>query len=111
MIGAALAGAMASVDGWNVIYLGADLPAEDIASAARTAGALVVAVSLVYVDDRKRVLDELRTLRARLPATVSLVAGGAGARQLETALASSGVGVVESLAEFRSELQRATAAT
>jgi DNA-binding transcriptional MerR regulator/methylmalonyl-CoA mutase cobalamin-binding subunit len=107
VIGAALVGAAAAVQGWNVIYLGADLPASDIATAARLADARVVAVSIVYVDDRERLLDELRVLRARLPHAIPLVAGGAGARQLGAELGASGIRVVAALSDLEPELRAA----
>ncbi|HSA57616.1 MAG TPA: MerR family transcriptional regulator [Gemmatimonadaceae bacterium] len=107
VIGATLAGVTAALEGWSVIYLGADLPAADVAAAALSGGAHAVAISIVYVDDRQRVIEELRTIRDRLPAGVPIIAGGAGARVLERQLVSSGVRVVGSLAELTAELRRA----
>jgi len=107
-LGALLVGATAALERWNVIYLGADLPAADIASAAIAANARVVAVSIVYVDDPERVLHELRALRAELPTAVALVAGGSGAEQLARELALLGVRVQTSLTALRDELRRAT---
>jgi DNA-binding transcriptional MerR regulator/methylmalonyl-CoA mutase cobalamin-binding subunit len=104
-IGAALVGAAAAVAGWNVLYLGADLPARDIADAARVAGVQAVAVSIVYVDDRERVLREMRALRSRLAPEITLIAGGAGASALAAELLAMGVrvesGVPGLLAELR----------
>ena len=91
VIGAALVGAAAAMEGWSVVYLGADVPATDIARAARVSDARVVAVSIVYVDDRERVLGELRLLRTLLAADVRLIAGGSGA--VSHARAISGLGV------------------
>ena len=107
-IGAALVGAAAAVAGWNVLYLGADLPARDIAEAARAAGVQVVAVSIVYVDDRDRVMREMRALRSRLAPEVTLIAGGAGASALAAELSAMGVrvesGVPGLLAELRASI-------
>ena len=107
-IGAALVGAAAAVAGWNVLYLGADLPARDIADAARAAGVQVVAVSIVYVDDRDRVMREMRALRSRLAPEVTLIAGGAGASALAAELSAMGVrvesGVPGLLAELRASI-------
>lgn len=93
VIGAALVGAAAAVDGWNVLYLGADLPAAEIARAARTAAVDAVAVSVVFVEQRKSVLAELRALRASLPPAVPLIVGGAGAAGLRRDLVASGIDV------------------
>ena len=92
-IGAALVGAAAALHGWNVLYLGADLPTDDIAAAAIASGVTMVAVSIVYVDDRQRVLGEMRLLRERLPATIDLVVGGSGAVLLWRELSGSGIRV------------------
>jgi DNA-binding transcriptional MerR regulator/methylmalonyl-CoA mutase cobalamin-binding subunit len=106
-IGAVLAGAAAAVEGWNVLHLGADLPAAAIADAARAAGARVVAVSIVYVEDRDALLEEVRTLRATLPPTVRLVAGGAGATGIAGELSAIGVRVESSMSGLLGELHRA----
>lgn len=66
----------ATLEGWNVLYLRPDLPAADIADAARTAGVRVVAVSIVYAEDGSRVLGEARTLRSRLPAEMVTIRVG-----------------------------------
>lgn len=76
--GALSIAALAAVSGWNVIYLGADLPAADIAGAASSAGAALVALSLTQVGDRRRLIDELRALRELLPASVAMWVGGNG---------------------------------
>lgn len=106
VIGAALVGAAAAVDGWNVLYLGADLPAEEIAQAARAAAVRAVAVSVVYVEQRKSVLAELRTLRANLPPTVLLIVGGAGASGLRRDLAASDIEVETDIAGLLRTLRR-----
>jgi methylmalonyl-CoA mutase cobalamin-binding domain/chain len=105
-LGAALVATAAAVEGWNVLYLGPDLPAQEIADAAIAANARVVALSVVYLDDSTRVLDELRALRSRLPATVEIVAGGAGVHRLATQLAAMGVTVEASIPGFVTQLRR-----
>ena len=105
-IGAALVGAASALEGWNVLYLGADLPAADIADAAKTAGVRIVAVSIVYTEDRARVLGEMRALRSRLPASMILIAGGAGATSLASELTAMNVRVQSSVSGLVSELRR-----
>ena len=105
-IGAVLAGAAAAVEGWNVLHLGADLPAMAIAEAARSADARVVAVSIVYLRDRDALLEELRTLRAALPGSVALVAGGGGAAAIVAELSASGVRVATNMDGLLGELRR-----
>ena len=106
VIGAALVGAAAAVEGWSVLYLGSDLPAREIADAARAAGAQVVALSVVYVDDPARVLGELRTLRSLLPRAVWILAGGGGAGALGAELAAMDVVVEGSIPGLVARLRR-----
>ncbi|MEO5568791.1 MAG: cobalamin-dependent protein [Gemmatimonadaceae bacterium] len=97
VIGAAMVGASAAADGWNVVYLGADLPAADIADAARASRASVVALSIVYAEERGRLLDEIGRIREELPHEVRLMVGGAGARAMATSLRAIGVEVVSQI--------------
>lgn len=105
-IGAALVGAAAAAEGWNVVYLGTDLPAADIADAAMTTAAQVVAVSVVFIDDRNRVAAELRALRSRLPAGVQLIAGGSGAAQLAPELMRAGIRVGTSFTDLSAGVEQ-----
>jgi methylmalonyl-CoA mutase cobalamin-binding subunit len=101
-----LAATAAAAEGWRVTYLGPDLPAGEIATAAVAAGARVVGVSIVHLAEPERVLAALQTVRARLPASVPLLAGGAGAVALAPELDGSGIHVVGDLSELRIALRR-----
>ncbi|HET9424219.1 MAG TPA: cobalamin-dependent protein [Gemmatimonadaceae bacterium] len=92
VIGAAIIAANAAADGRNVVYLGADLPIEDIASAAIAARVSVVALSVVFVEDTKARVEEIETLRRRLPG-VRIVIGGSGADLLASFLGSLDIDV------------------
>jgi MerR family transcriptional regulator, light-induced transcriptional regulator len=81
-IGALLASAVASGAGWRVAYLGANVPAAEIAEAAREASARCVALSLVYGSGRAA-RAEVEAVRAALPARVDLVVGGPGSGDLD----------------------------
>jgi methanogenic corrinoid protein MtbC1 len=106
---AAAAGAAAAADGWEVVYLGPDLPAGEIAAvAAATAARAVavhIAVTLTAADDRERAVSEVRALRARLPAAVPVLVSGVGAPALAAALADPGIHVGASWAELRPRLR------
>lgn len=106
-IGAALVGAAAAAEGWRVVYLGADVPAKEIAAAAIASDVRVVAISLTYLRDRAKMVDELRDLRALLPAAVVLVAGGAATGGIETELSAAGIRVGTDLADLRDALRAA----
>lgn len=105
-IGAALVGAAAAVEGWNVVYLGADLPANEIADAAVSASVRIVAVSIIFVEHRKAVIEEMRALRSRLPSAVALIAGGSGASAIAADLIKMGVLVQSSVDGLLAELRR-----
>jgi DNA-binding transcriptional MerR regulator/methylmalonyl-CoA mutase cobalamin-binding subunit len=75
-LGALLVGATAANLGWRVNYLGASLPAAEIAGAAKQNRARAVAVSLVYPEDDVGLENELTQLRELLPPDVKLLAGG-----------------------------------
>ncbi len=105
-MGTLLAATAAAAEGWRVTYLGPDLPAEEIATAAVAAGARVVGVSIVRMAERDRALAGLRTLRARLPGSVPLLAGGAGAVDLASELEGGGVHVIADLSELRAALRK-----
>ena len=108
-MGTLLAATAAAAEGWRVTYLGPDLPAEEIATAAVAAGARVVGVSLVRLGDRERALAGLHTLRTRLPASVPLLASGAGAVDLAPELDGVGIHVVGDLSKLRAALRKGTA--
>ena len=105
-IGAVLAAAAATAEGWRVTYLGTDLPAADIADAAIHTGANAVGLSLVFVSDREAVIAEVNQLRGALPISVPLLIGGGASRQLARDLAGEGVRVVRDLEELRQLLRR-----
>jgi MerR family transcriptional regulator, light-induced transcriptional regulator len=104
-IGALLAATAASVEGWRVTYLGADLPAEEIARAALETNARAVALSSVYVTDVPMVTAEVQSLRERLPRDVAILLGGAGLHRLQEALADLDVVTIPGLAELRGFLR------
>ena len=105
-VGAALAAAAAALEGWAVVYLGADVPAADIATAAAATGAQAVALSIVYVEDWSHLLAELRELRDQLGASVPLLIGGAGTAQVASELHERGIHICASMAELRTALVR-----
>ena len=81
-IGALLVSLTAAGAGWSVVYLGANLPAEEIAAVALEHRARAVALSLIYSDKGDHHLGaELRKLRRALGAETAILVGGRGAQQ------------------------------
>lgn len=75
-LGATLVSAIAAQQGWRVTYLGASLPAFDIAGAATQTHARAIALSVVYPADDPNLATELTTLRRLLPSEVKVIVGG-----------------------------------
>jgi DNA-binding transcriptional MerR regulator/methylmalonyl-CoA mutase cobalamin-binding subunit len=107
-LGAMMAAATAITEGWRVVYLGADLPAEDIAAAANHQGVRVAGLSVVYPADDPLLPGELTRLRRLLADEVVLVVGGRAADGYRTVLDALGALRVADLQEFRSVLQGVT---
>ena len=78
-LGVLLAALAASSAGHAVTHLGADLPAEEIALAARALDANVVLLSIVYPPGDAQTFAELVELVRLLPADARLLVGGASA--------------------------------
>ena len=75
--GILLAALVAATRGWRVVYIGTDLPADEIAYVVRTTKSRYVALSLV--NQHPEAADELRSLAKHLPAVVRVWVGGAEA--------------------------------
>lgn len=105
-LGALMAAAVAAVEGWNVTYLGPNLPAEEIVTAARTVKTRIVALSIVYPGDDPMMLPALRKLRKTLPSETSVVAGGRAALNYEAALREIGAESITGMSAWRVVLER-----
>ena len=104
-LGALLVAALATNLGWRVTYLGASLPAAEIAGAALQSGARAVALSLVYPTDDPGLAGELIRLRELLPDETDLVAGGRAAPAYRATLESIGAVVIGDLSEVAPKLE------
>jgi methylmalonyl-CoA mutase cobalamin-binding domain/chain len=78
-LGALLAASAATELGWDVEFLGPDLPAEEIAAAALQENVRVVALSLVYSSGAGNIPMELRKLRELLGSEMTILLGGRAA--------------------------------
>ena len=77
--GLLMASVVLAMRGCRVVYLGPDLPVEQIATAAREGEAQAVALSVSATFPPRRAAKALAELRAALPRRVPLWIGGAGA--------------------------------
>ncbi|MEO5590222.1 MAG: MerR family transcriptional regulator [Gemmatimonadaceae bacterium] len=102
-LGAMLAGIVAAEEGWNVAYLGPDLPLEDVVTAVRQTGASVAALSIVYAPERDTYRRDIESLRGLLPDEVSLIVGGSGA--MRAGVTAGGITPLQNFASLREFLR------
>jgi DNA-binding transcriptional MerR regulator/methylmalonyl-CoA mutase cobalamin-binding subunit len=103
-LGALMACAVAEEMGWEVVYLGTALPAEEIAAAVKQIGAKAVALSLCYRESDSRSLEELNRLRRLLDEEIPIFVGGKAAGAMRDRLSECGINCPADLAEFRAGL-------
>ena len=103
-LGAVMATALASEQGWRAIYLGPSLPAAEIAGAAIQNRAKAVALSVIYPADDPALERELFDLRRFLRRHVAILVGGRAAEYYRTAIESIGAILVNDLARLQVEL-------
>lgn len=102
--GALLAAGSAAALGWQVTYLGPDLPAADIAAAAIQQHAQLVLLSIVCPAPGADIGGELAALQEELAGEATLVVGGEAAGRLEPAVAEAGAVRLGSFGALRSFL-------
>lgn len=104
-LGSLITAVVASTEGWNVNYLGASLPAEEIAGAARYSGSNVVALSLIYPSGDPVVIQELRKLRRSLTDSVRIIVTGRAKDSYSDVLEEIGALTADNLGDLRTILE------
>jgi DNA-binding transcriptional MerR regulator/methylmalonyl-CoA mutase cobalamin-binding subunit len=104
-LGATMIASAARNQGWRVVYLGASLPAAEIAGAAAQNKARAVALSLVYPTDDPHMAQELSNLRRYLPASIRILAGGRASHAYAAPLKAIGALTTEDLDMFCEHLE------
>lgn len=105
-LGALMASATACASGWRPIYLGASLPADEIATTAVRHQARAVALSVIYPDDDPLLRDEVRRLRRALPADTALLIGGRAVAGYSDVIAETGAITLGEYSALARELAR-----
>lgn len=100
-LGALIATATASQQGWRTTYLGPGLPPAEIAGAATQVGARAVLLSLVYPPDNPQTRADLVELRRLIPDGVSMIVGGRSARAYRDTLEQIRALTPETLSELQ----------
>ncbi|MBN1446789.1 MAG: MerR family transcriptional regulator [Bacteroidetes bacterium] len=96
-LGALMIANIVAMNGWDVTYLGPDLPAEEIAASARDLQASVVLLSIVFPTNDPRIGPELSTLARLLPKDTRIIIGGRAAAGYDDTLARINAQRVESI--------------
>jgi methanogenic corrinoid protein MtbC1 len=109
-IGLLLVALLAREAGANVVYLGVDLPAADIMTAATRTEAHVVGLSLVGSRNRTHATDAVEAIQGALPADCELWLGGADASHVAAGVKAFRGLVIDTLQTTEIELTRITAA-
>ncbi len=104
-LGALLAGIIAELKGWKVTYLGANLPAEEIAAAVKFTNAKAVTISISFKADDLLITKELRRLRKLIGSDVALIVGGREAGYYEPVLNQIGVVKIKNYDHFKAVLE------
>jgi DNA-binding transcriptional MerR regulator/methylmalonyl-CoA mutase cobalamin-binding subunit len=84
-LGILMYAALAASHKLRVLYLGADLPAREIADLARRSGAAAVAISLIMPEEINVSLEQLAVLREALPPQIEIWIGGAASCHVDPA--------------------------
>ena len=104
-LGALIAGVTAASVGYKVIYLGPNLPVEEIAAVTDNLDAKVVALSLVYPNDDPQLKLDLVNLKKMLPEKISLIVGGRAAGGYMDILDEIGAIKINDTKQLRVELE------
>lgn len=103
-LGALIVGVVASSDGWDVTYIGPDLPGEEIAAAIEKINPKVVALSIVYPSDDVLLDKEMLKISRLISSDTVVLAGGRSVLSYENILRKMNVKIISDLNEFRDQL-------
>lgn len=103
-VGALVVAVAAALEGWRPVFLGSNLPADEIAGAVHKSGARAVALSLVFPSDDPRLPAELNRLRQLLSDNVRILIGGRAAEAYGNAIDSVHAYRMTDIGGFRSQL-------
>jgi DNA-binding transcriptional MerR regulator/methylmalonyl-CoA mutase cobalamin-binding subunit len=104
-LGALLAAVSGAAEGWKAIFLGPDLPAEEVVAAALRLEAEVVTLSCVDPRIAETLPGEILRIRERLPADVHLFLGGPLAEAKPGEVGGEGIQVLSTFQELRQALR------
>ncbi len=104
-IGAIMVASLAANLGWKPVYIGASVPAQEIASAAMQQSVHALALSLVYPHGDEQVIVDLESLRKALPDSIPILVGGQALSSYRQILGQIGAICCQSLGELQQSLR------
>jgi methanogenic corrinoid protein MtbC1 len=104
-IGALIIGLVAASEGWQVNYLGPDLPAEEIALAINTKKSGYVLLSIVFPANDPYLRKELEKLYSLISKEVKIIIGGRVSNSYTEIINKIGAMNINDLDEFRKYLE------
>lgn len=102
--GSLMALVVASSGGWRTLYLGPNMPAEDMVNAVEDRNASAIALSIIFPADDPKLADQLRKIRQMAPVNIPILVGGRSANAYASVLDEIGAIKVKSLDNLRREL-------
>jgi methanogenic corrinoid protein MtbC1 len=103
-VGALTVALTAAENGWQPVYHGPNLPAEEIATCAKQNGARAVAVSVTHLLNQHPLVEELRKLRRYLDRDVALFVGGRAVANCTQILEEINAKYISDIDQFCEEL-------
>jgi MerR family transcriptional regulator, light-induced transcriptional regulator len=104
-IGAIIATTLAASDGWQTSYLGASLPAEDIASAVKQLNVQCIFLSIVYPNDDPSIIIQLKKLRQMVGDNIFILLSGRSASAYKKTITEINAYLINTPSHFRDLLQ------
>ena len=104
-IGALIVALTSASVGWQVTYLGPNLPAEEISAAAIEKNARIVLLSIVFPPDDPHLKLELERIRVLLPDDISIFVGGRATNSYLETLKKINATVFKEINELRTNLE------
>lgn len=104
-LGALLAANTAAEAGWDAVYLGPSLPADEIAAVSRAKNARALLLSMVYPGHDPHVHEELRRLRRLVGDDMPILVGGDAAESYAETIDEIGAIMTPELDDLRLEIE------
>lgn len=99
-MGALMVAIVAESEGWRPLYLGADLPAREIAAVVNQSKARALGLSMQSRIDKNLVVEELEQLALALPESFPLIVGGRAVADYQLVISKAGAHMPVDFTEF-----------